>query len=207
MPTAHPARLGDKNDRIYRNADRHRAALARLLSPAARWEVREVDPLVLDQIALVERVKTERAWFETIDAELLDVVTNPMDGGIVELTYLSERRDLDAQIREHFGAPDWLRVERSGAPPWTGPVGDLVILAVDAQGRPVPGLLCSFGEGTGLVTAPDGTCRYPGAAATETTVRLMGGINSEGSSYVAGSATFTVVANQLTSVRIVVGLR
>ncbi len=189
---------------FYRNADRHRAAIARLLSPAARWEVREVDPLVLDQIAFVERVKDERAWFETIDAELLDVVTNPMDGGIVELTYKAVRRDLDVAIREHFGGPDWLRVDWAGAPPWTGPLGDLVILAVDAQGRPVPGLLCSFGEGTGLVTAPDGTCRYPGAAATETTVRLMGGIDSEGSSYVAGSATFTVVANRLTSVRIVV---
>ena len=72
------------------------------------------------------------------------------------------------------------------------------------SGRPVQGLLCSFGDGTGLVTQPDGTCRYPGAAATEATVRLKGGTDSEGSSYVAGSATFTVVANDLTIVRIVV---
>lgn len=187
---------------VFRNADRHRMALARLLPPAARWEVREVDQQTLDQIAFIERVKADRAWFRTINAELLDVVTNPMDGGIVELTYLAERRDLDAQIREHFGAPEWLRVERAGAPPWTGPVGDLVILAVDTNGRPVSGLLCSLGAGTGLVTGPDGICRYPGAAATEGHVELLGG--SEESTYVAGSAIFTVVPNDVTVVRIVV---
>lgn len=185
---------------LYRNADVHRAALARLLPAAARFEVHEVDRRILDQIAFVERVKGDRAWFKTIDAELLDVITNPMDGGIVELTYLAERRDLDTLIIEHFGAPDWLRVERAGAPAWTGPVGDLVIQAVDQEGRPVSGLLCSLGAGTGLATGPDGTCRYPRAAATDGFVELLG--ESEGATYVAGSAKFSVVANSVTVVRI-----
>lgn len=189
---------------FYRDADRHRVALARLLLAATRFEVREVDRRILDQVAFVERVKGDRAWFRTIDAELLDVVTNPMDGGIVELTYLAERRDLDAHISEHFGAPEWLHVERAGAPPWTGPVGDLVILAVDRDGLPVPGLLCSLGAGTGLATGPDGICRYPAAAATEGHIELLG--ESEGSTYIAGAATFTVVANDVTVVRIVVAV-
>lgn len=189
---------------VYRNVDVHRAALGRLLSPAALWEVREVAPRILEQIAFVERVRSEEGWFDTVDARLLHVGTNSMDGGIVELTYISMRRDLDVEIRAHFAAPEWVRIDWAGEPPWDGPVGDLVILAVDGQGRPVPGLMCApgDGDGVGLVTAPDGSCRYPGAPARETRVRLIGGIDSEGHTYVAGEATFLVVANDLTVIRI-----
>lgn len=188
---------------VYRNADLHRAALERLLSPNARWEVREVDQRTLEQIAFVDRVKADQAWFATIDAKLLDVVTNPMDGGIVELTYIAESRDLGPVISDHYGAPDWLRVDWAGAPPWTGPVGDLIVLAVDEDGRPVPGLLCTFGgSSSGQLTGPDGTCRFPGAPAKEHHVLLCSDV--EGAGCEAGSARFTVRANELNTVRIVV---
>jgi hypothetical protein len=38
---------------FFRNTDRHRAALALLLPPSARWEVRQVDQRTLDMIAFV----------------------------------------------------------------------------------------------------------------------------------------------------------
>jgi len=144
---------------FFRNTDRHREALAGLLPPSARWEVRQVDQRTLDTIAFVARVKADRAWFATIDAELLDVVTNPMDGGIVELTYLARSRDLDPVILDHYAAPEWLRVERAGGNPWTGPRGDLVIRAVNTRGDAVPGLSCDLGGDTSM-TDRAGTCRF-----------------------------------------------
>ncbi len=186
---------------FFRNTDRHRAALERLLPPSARWEVREVDQRTLDRIALVERVSADRAWLASIDVELLDVVTNPMDGGIVELTYIAARRDLDGMILDHYGAPEWLRVERAGGPPWTGPVGELVVRAVDIIGRPVPGLTCSLGNPP-RSTDEDGICRYDNLAAIDYRVELLAGI--EELTHVVGSATVTVVANRSTSVTIVV---
>jgi hypothetical protein len=155
---------------FFRNTDRHREVLARLLPPSARWEVRQVDQRTLDTIAFVARVKADRAWFATIDAELLDVVTNPMDGGIVELTYLSHSRDLDPVIRERYEDPPWLLVERAGGSPWTGPRGDVVVRAVDLRGDPVPGLTCDLGGDT-VSTDRAGTCRFeylgPGGFALE----------------------------------------
>lgn len=95
----------------------------------------------------------------TIDADLFDVVTNPMDGGIVEFTYLSDSRVLDQVILDHYGAPDWLRVERSGGSPWTGPRGDVTVRAVDTRGEPVPGLSCDLG-GEMVLTDGNGRCRF-----------------------------------------------
>jgi hypothetical protein len=190
---------------FFRNTDRHRAALALLLPPSARWEVRQVDQRTLDMIAFVARVKADRAWFGTIDAELLDVATNPLYGGIVELTYIAARRDLDAAILDHYGAPDWLRVERAGGPPWTGPVGDLVVKAVDPAGRPVEGLICSLGGGdAALSTDRDGICRLPDLAAVSYRVQLVAMAEP---SYVAGSADVIVTPNRTTTVKILVRMR
>jgi hypothetical protein len=186
---------------FFRNTDHHREALARLLAPSARWEARQVDQRTLDMIAFVSRVNADRAWFATIDAELLDVVTNPLYGGIVELTYIAARRDLDPVIRDHYGAPEWLRVERAGGPPWTGPVGDLVVKAVDPGGQPVPDLTCSLGNPP-MLTDRDGICRYHGLAAVSYRVELWAGI--EDSRRVAGAATVLVMPNESTTVTIVV---
>lgn len=187
---------------FFRNTDRHREALARLLPPSARWEVRQVDQRTLDMIAFVARVKADRAWFTTIDAELLDVVTNPMDGGVVELTYIAASRALDPVILDHYGTPDWLRVERAGGPPWTGPVGDLVVKAIGPGGKPVAGLICHLSGGdNALVTDRDGVCRYPAIPAVSYRVELWAGV--EESTHVAGLATVSVQANELTTVAIV----
>lgn len=193
---------------FFRNTDRHRAALARLLPLSARWEARQVDQRTLDMIAFVARVKGDDAWFATIDAELLDVVTSPLDGGIVELTYLARSRDLDPVILDHYGAPDWLRVERAGVPPWTGPVGDLVVRAVDRGGRPVPDLLCNLRSDvlvtsdTALVTDHSGVCSYPDIPAVTYRAEIWAGI--EESTHVAGSASVTVQPNGSSIVTIIV---
>lgn len=186
---------------FFRNTDQHRAALERLLPPSARWEVREVDQPTLDRIAFVEHVKADRAWLASIEAKLLDVVTNPMDGGIVELTYIAARRDLDPMILDHYGPPEWLRVERAGGPPWTGPVGKLVVKAVDILGRPVPDLTCRLGNPP-RSTDKNGICRYVDVAAIDHHVELLAEI--EESTHLVGSATVTVVPSRSTSVTIVV---
>lgn len=191
---------------VYRNEALHRAELSKLLSPLARWKVVVVDPVIYEQIALVDRIKGDHAWFATIDAELMDVVTSTRDGGIVELTYRSERMDLAPLIRERYGDHDWFYVEWAGYPRWTGPVGDLVILAIDPDGRPVSGLFCKLGAGdTGLVTDAAGACRYAEVPAKEHRITLRGG--GEGERYTAGSATFTAIADQVTTVRVVVDER
>jgi hypothetical protein len=190
---------------FFRNTDHHRAALAQLLPPSARWEVRQVDQRTLDMIAFVTRVKADHAWFATIDAELLDAVTNPLYGGIVELTYLSTRRDLDPVILDHYDAPEWLRVERAGGPPWTGPTGDLVVTAVDAAGTPVPDLICNLGGGEGSpATDREGICRFSDLAAVNYRIDLRA---SGAPSYVAGSADVIVVPNRTNRVKIIVRLR
>jgi hypothetical protein len=178
--------------------------LARILPPSARWEAREVDQRTLDMIAFVARVKNDRSWFATIDAELLDVVTNPLYGGVVELTYLSRSRQLDPVIVTHFGSPEWLRVERAGGPPWTGPVGDLVVRALDFNGKPVSGLTCSIGGESALLTDDAGICRYSGVAAVEQRIELWAGI--EESTHVVGSDAVVVKPDDLTTVTIVVDL-
>jgi hypothetical protein len=191
---------------FLRNTVNHREALARLLPPSARWEVRQVDERTLDMSAFVARVKADRAWFTTIDAEQLDVGTNPLYGGIVELTYLARSRDLDPVILDHYGAPEWLRVERAGGPPWTGPVGDLVIKAVDPGGNPVPKLICNLGAGdAALSTDRAGICRFKDLAAVGYRIELLAGI--EESTHVAGSATVIMKPNESTTVTIVVQVR
>jgi hypothetical protein len=188
---------------FFRKLEEHRAALERLLPTSARWEVRQVDQRTLDRIAFVDRVKADRAWLASIDVELLDVVTNPLYGGIVELTYIAARRDLDPVILDHYGAPEWLRVERAGGPPWTGPVGTLVVKAVDMLGQAVPGLTCSVGGGdTALLTDRDGTCRYDRVAAVDYHVQLRAGI--EESTHIVGAADVHVKPNESTLLTIVV---
>lgn len=187
---------------FLKNTDHHRDALERILPPSARWEAREVDQRTLDMIEFVGRVKGESDWFTTVDAELLDVVTNPLYGGVVELTYLSRSRQLDPLILAHFGSPEWLRVERAGGPPWAGPVGDLEVRALDLNGKPVPRLTCSIGGDTAVLTDADGICRYPDVAAVEQRIQLWAGI--EESRYVVGSAAVVVRPDDLTSVTIVV---
>ena len=191
---------------FFHDTERHRAALARLLPPSARWEVRQVDQRTLDMIAFVARVKAHRAWFATIDAELLDVVTNPLYGGIVELTYHANRRDLDSIILDHFGAPEWLRVERAGRLRYTGPLGDLLIKAVAPGGKPVSDLFCEIGGSgdTGRTTDEHGICRLDGVIPGSYRVELWAGI--EESRHLAGSGTVIVTPNRSITVRIVVDL-
>jgi hypothetical protein len=133
---------------VYRGVERHRAALARMLPARVLWEVRLVDDHILEMEALAEVIQDEREWFATIGAELLDVYVNaPLDGGIVELTYLSDRRDLAPLIQERFGPHDWLVVDWAGVPMGgRGTEGDLIVGVMNRWGAPVIGAPCHLGD-------------------------------------------------------------
>ena len=133
---------------VYRGVEEHRAALAGLLPARVLWEVRLVDDHILEMEALADVVRDERAWFATIGATLLDVYVNaPLEGGIVELTYLSDRRDLAPLIQARFGPYDWLVVDWAGVPmPGTGTQGDLIVGVVNRWGAPVIGAPCHLGD-------------------------------------------------------------
>lgn len=163
--------------------------------------MRTVDQHTLDLEALVAKVKADRDWFLTIDAELLDVLASPLDGGIVELSYTSASQHLDQLIRDRYGAPELLLVERAGGPPWTGPVGDLVIRVTYPDGRPGIGLSCVVGGGDPLLTRGDGTCRFEGVAALAYRIEIWSGVEEQ--RRVVGSALVTVAADQTTSVNVV----
>ena len=184
------------------NADQHRAILSRVL-PATGWEVRQISQHTIDLEAFVTRVKADRAWFATIDAELLDVFASPLDGGVVEISYVAQRRDLDSTIVDHYGAPTWLVLDAQyQSPPWTGPVGDLVINVVDPKGRPVADLTCSIGGSSVYATDQNGACRIRDLAAVEYRVEIWGGI--EEARTVVGLGTVTVLPGGPTMVTIVV---
>lgn len=186
--------------RFLRNLDRHRTALERLLSPSARWEVRQVDQQELEMIDLVARVKADGSWFTAMGAELQDAITIPLDGGVVEITYKANH-DLDALVRDRYAAPEWLRVQRTGRLPWTGPVGDLDIKAVDGRGKPVPNLTCAFGNPP-LTTDQQGLCRYNDVAAISYEIELWA--EGEGPQHVAGIGTVSVKPNDTTTLTILV---
>lgn len=148
---------------FVRDLDRHRTTLANLM-PGAQFEVHLVDRSRATLSAMVKDVERERAWFDSMDVQLLSAEIDDV-ANQVRLLYLG-RLDAVTAVREHFGNADWLRVERAGPGPWLGPLGNLTILVVDDDGRPVEGMGCSIypedpearvgeiGYGTGV----DGQC-------------------------------------------------
>jgi hypothetical protein len=120
---------------------RHRVALANLV-PAAQIEVLDVDWSTIELDRFVRAVEAERAWFQTIRVQYITADRGITDN-FVSVDYLGPAAA--AQVIEgHFGDPTWLVAERQGPLPWAGPRGDLVIVVVDQDGKPVPGLWCEF---------------------------------------------------------------
>lgn len=188
--------------RFWQDADVHREVLEHLLPPDTRWEAVDIDPHTREMEALVAQVQAEREWFETVGAQLLDVFTSPLDGGTVELSYLSASRAMDQVIKDHFGAPTWLVVERAGGPAWVGPVGDLAVHAIGFGGRSVEELTCTLG-GDPLSTNAQGVCRFSGLAAISYRVQLFDG--QEEQRRIVGSALVSVAPDRVTQVYVPVG--
>lgn len=54
--------------------------------------------------------------------------------------------DLERVIAAHFAGDNWLSVVQAAPNPWTGAVGTLVVVVVDANGAPVPKVYCDVGS-------------------------------------------------------------
>jgi len=183
--------------RFTQDADVHANVLEQLLPPNTHWEAVNIDPHIVEMEALVAEVQAEQEWFETVGAQLLDVFTSPLDGGTVELSYLSASRAMSQEIRDHFGAPAWLIVERAGGPTWVGPVGDLVVRAIGSGGRPVEGLTCTLG-GDAVSTNAQGECRFLRLAAFSYRVQVLDGRDEP--SRIVGAALVSVAPDRVTQV-------
>ena len=120
------------------DADGHRAALAKLLPPDARVDVRDVEWSTRELDDFVKVVDADQAWFETIGVRYLTADRGIIDD-FVSVDYLGPAEAAQL-IEDHFGAPTWLVADRQGPLPWEGPRGNLSLLIVDEAGNPVPGL-------------------------------------------------------------------
>jgi hypothetical protein len=124
------------------DAARHQAALANLLPPDARVDVRDVDWSTVELKRFVREVDAEQAWFASIGVQYLTADRGIIDD-FVSVDYLGPP-EAAQRIEGHFGDPTWLVAERQGPLLWEGPRGNLVIVVVDQVGKPVPGLWCEF---------------------------------------------------------------
>ena len=155
----------------------HRAALARLLSPDARYEVRLVGHSLAELVALADRVTADREWFRTVDSYFTGSGADQSES-VVVVNVKSLDPDIAAKVIEHFDAAGLMRVVVSRHMPWTGGYGQIDIVAVDPDGRPVPNVYCwlitddpaAWEEGP-EVTGDEGIC-YIRAGATEVIAQI-----------------------------------
>lgn len=124
------------------DAARHRTALANLLPVDARVDVRDVDWSTAELTNFLRDVEAEQPWFETIGVRYLTADRGITDD-FVSVDFLGPE-DAAQVIEDHFGDPTWLEADRQGPLPWAGPRGNLVVVVVDQNGKPVPGLWCQF---------------------------------------------------------------
>lgn len=151
--------------RLSDNIGEHTASLKALLGGDAPFEVRASKYSLRQLEGFAAEVQTERSWFESIGASLVDA--DPA-ADRVRVRYRSRTEAIQAAITEHFGSPDWLVLRREGPQLWNGPTGAMLIRALDADGRPVMGLDCHWtpidsavDADTGLAFSTDvnGECR------------------------------------------------
>ncbi len=116
--------------------EEHQAALDRLFGPG-RVEVRLAPFSTADLEILAAQVVAEQAWFATIGVEFIDAKPSE-SANVVRLRYIAPDRSAEPQIAAHFGDPEWLTLRWLGPPPWTGPLGRLVVRIVDPEGRALP---------------------------------------------------------------------
>jgi hypothetical protein len=152
------------------DVEQHRADLARLLHPAARWEVRQVTRPLSALRALADRVTAEAAWFRTEDAYFSGAGPDQRRNDVV-VNVQSRDPTIATTVIDHFGATGIMRVVVSDRMPWTGPYGTIVISAVDEAGDPAQGVYCwlvtdpAAWEEAPEVTGDEGTCHLRAGAA------------------------------------------
>jgi hypothetical protein len=128
---------------IAHNVERHRVALRNLVADPKLVEVHEVEWSLAELEGFIRRVEAERAWFETVGVEFMQVDRGVTDN-FVHVDYMARTDVASPAIEAHFGNPSWLRAEWAGAPPWSGPRADLAIRIRDEESRPGIGIRCDI---------------------------------------------------------------
>jgi hypothetical protein len=103
---------------------------------AVKWSLAELE-------GFSRQVEGERAWFDTIGVEFMQVDRRVTDN-FVHVDYIARTEAASGAIEAHFGNPSWLRAEWAGPPQWSGPTADLVLRIREANGRPGVGIRCDI---------------------------------------------------------------
>jgi hypothetical protein len=162
----------------------HRAAFARSLHAGARYEVAPATWTKAELDVLGDRVRAEEPWFATVGARLTGSGMNIVDNR-AQVWVLSNRADIEQIVISHFDAAGRMTVETEGPLPWQGPRGDVIVVARDPAGDPVPNLDCALepsdpnAEKGLLVSGDDGRCHFRRVAAIDTSVVLRGRVGQE----------------------------
>ena len=158
----------------------HRQALASLLNPDAKLELRPARWTLAELKALNQSVRDDEAWFESIDTEL---VANGIDvsGNQVRITIRTNRQDdVAPEVLTHFNAAGRMAVLFGGGI-WTGGSGELIVVVRDPAGNTLPNLECTIeaddpdafrGDPTLFETDDRGRCRYRNIPADVMTVTI-----------------------------------
>ena len=184
--------------------DQHRLAIARLVPPDARLEIKAVPNTFAELNALAHLVGSgpDEAWLRSIGAVLVSSGVDT-ERNLARVRISSANPEAGDAIIARYRAQGRMYVESDGIGVRLMPTGTLVVVAVDPRGAPVPGLAVTCtgdlpATGTGDIgssTDANGMWRSD-LTATGYTCELLG----DGS--VVGSGRALVEAGEITNVLI-----
>ena len=189
----------------------HETALVAFGARSAAFEVRRVPHSLeaLDGFAALVRSKED--LIEASGARL--VAADPDVSGLVRVRYLAADDEVGERISELLGNPGWLSLEREGPMPWAGPRGSLVVRLIDAAGRPVPDVQCSWMAVDPTVDAQSalaystderGECRIDHLPATSYSIELFVMLAGTGR-VVVGTGHVTVPGDGVERIEMIAG--
>ena len=186
---------------------RHRTALARLLNPAAHWDLTQAMWSAAELSGFKARLTSDEDWLASIGAVFeSSLVDTP--GNRIVLRISSKDARAPALIIDHFNGERWLRVQSDGVGPWSGPRGTLAVRVLSASGVPVENAECvpepdvgsAFESGdVGILTSSEGWCVVSGVGATWFDVDIF---VSLGGRHKVGTGRALVLANAVVELTI-----
>lgn len=111
-----------------------RAEVETILGDHAPVVVRQVRYSLVELDAFAARVTADSEALASAGVELISANPNVQEN-TVALVYRGDE-GVEPSVFAHFGNPDWLTLTRTGARPWTGGVGRLIVTIVDGSGQP-----------------------------------------------------------------------
>lgn len=187
----------------------HENALAKLLDPGARWEVREARWSLAQLRALADRIKAEAEFLRSIGAAYYGGGVD-YQANVANVFVQSDDPNVIQLITDHFDAIGMLRVDLIGNREWSGPRGRLVVVvrypdltpADELECELIPDVSAAWDETTRL-TGPTGTCIFDAVGATGVKVRV-GRSLADGAWETVGEGDATVLPNDVVVLQIVV---